>query len=93
MTVTDIVRDILTRTLWGEARGESLAKQIAVVWTIRNRVNDGRAKKAMLVCARSHTNSAAEITILSGVSLAAFTSNAWISATATRTSGRIRPVS
>jgi len=28
----------------GEARGESLAGQIAVAWTIRNRVNDGKAK-------------------------------------------------
>ncbi|MGH8345720.1 MAG: cell wall hydrolase [Pseudomonas sp.] len=37
-------RDILARTLWGEARGESLAGQIAVGWTIRNRVNDGKAK-------------------------------------------------
>ena len=36
--------DILARTLWGEARGETLAGQIAVVWTIRNRVNDGKAK-------------------------------------------------
>ena len=41
---TDKDRDILTRTLWGEARGESLAGQIAVAWTIRNRVNDGKAK-------------------------------------------------
>lgn len=30
--------------LWGEARGKSLAGQIAVAWTIRNRVNDGKAK-------------------------------------------------
>ena len=37
-------RDILARTLWGEARGESLSGQIAVAWTIRNRVFDGRAK-------------------------------------------------
>lgn len=37
-------RDVLARTLWGEARGESLAGQIAVAWTIRNRVNDGKAK-------------------------------------------------
>lgn len=40
MTVTDKDRDILARTLWGEARGEGLAGQIAVAWTIRNRVND-----------------------------------------------------
>lgn len=44
MTVADIDRDTLARTLWGEARGESLAGQIAVAWTIRNRVNDGKAK-------------------------------------------------
>ena len=44
MTVTEKDLDILARTLWGEARGESLAGQIAVAWTIRNRVNDGNAK-------------------------------------------------
>lgn len=44
MTVTEKDRDILARTLWGEARGESLAGLIAVAWTIRNRVDDGRAK-------------------------------------------------
>lgn len=44
MPVTERDRDILARTLWGEARGESLAGQIAVAWTIRNRVNDGKAK-------------------------------------------------
>ncbi|WP_277592993.1 cell wall hydrolase [Pseudomonas chlororaphis] len=44
MTVTEKDRDILARTLWGEARGEGLAGQIAVAWTIRNRVNDGRTK-------------------------------------------------
>ena len=44
MTVTERDRDILARTLWGEARGETLAGQIAVAWTIRNRVNDGRLK-------------------------------------------------
>lgn len=37
-------REVLARTLWGEARGEGLNGQIAVAWTIRNRVNDGRAK-------------------------------------------------
>ena len=47
MTVSENDRDILARTLWGEARGESLAGQIAVAWTIRNRVtmdlhNDGK---------------------------------------------------
>lgn len=44
MPVTDKDRDILARTLYGEARGESLAGQIAVAWTIRNRVNDGKDK-------------------------------------------------
>jgi N-acetylmuramoyl-L-alanine amidase len=44
MPVTEKDRDVLARTLWGEARGESLAGQIAVAWTIRNRVNDGKAK-------------------------------------------------
>ncbi|WP_219097748.1 cell wall hydrolase [Pseudomonas sp. UMAB-40] len=41
-TVADI--DILARTLWGEARGESQAGMEAVAWTIRNRVFDGKAK-------------------------------------------------
>lgn len=44
MTISDKDREILARTLWGEARGESLAGQIAVAWTIRNRVFDGKAK-------------------------------------------------
>ncbi|PWK42197.1 hypothetical protein C7534_1054 [Pseudomonas sp. OV226] len=44
MKVTENDRDILARTLWGEARGESLAGQIAVAWTIRNRVFDGKTK-------------------------------------------------
>jgi spore germination cell wall hydrolase CwlJ-like protein len=44
MTATDTDRDILARTLWGEARGESLAGQIAAAWTIRNRVDDGKTK-------------------------------------------------
>lgn len=37
-------REILARTLWGEARGEGLAGQLAVAWTIRNRVFDGKDK-------------------------------------------------
>ncbi|KJH75364.1 cell wall hydrolase [Pseudomonas sp. ES3-33] len=44
MTTTDKDRDILARTLWGEARGESVAGQIAVAWAIRNRVFDGKTK-------------------------------------------------
>lgn len=42
MTVTEKDRDVFARTLWGEARGESLSGQIAVAWTIRNRVFDGK---------------------------------------------------
>lgn len=44
MSTTDKERDVLARTLWGEARGESLAGKIAAAWTIRNRVFDGKAK-------------------------------------------------
>ena len=44
MTISDQDRDILARTLWGESRGEQLAGQIAVAWTIRNRVNDGKTR-------------------------------------------------
>jgi len=44
MTDAEKDRDVLARTLWGEARGESLAGMVAVAWTIRNRVNDGKAK-------------------------------------------------
>lgn len=38
MTVTENDRDVLARTIWGEARGEGSAGQIAVAWSIRNRV-------------------------------------------------------
>ncbi|MCH4880162.1 cell wall hydrolase [Pseudomonas sp. TMW22090] len=44
MTDASRDRDILAKTLWGEARGEGLPGQIAVAWAIRNRVNDGKAK-------------------------------------------------
>jgi len=44
MSVTERDRDILARTIWGEARGEDVIGQIAVAWTIRNRVLDGKAK-------------------------------------------------
>ncbi len=44
MTVTEKDRDVFARTLWGEARGESLAGLQACAWTIRNRVFDGKAK-------------------------------------------------
>lgn len=42
--VTERDRAILARTLWGEARGEGLAGQLAVAWAIRNRVLDGKDK-------------------------------------------------
>jgi N-acetylmuramoyl-L-alanine amidase len=32
--------------LWGEASREDLIGQIAVAWTIRNRVNDGKTKSS-----------------------------------------------
>jgi len=44
MTETEKDRDVLARTLWGEARGETLAGMLAVAWAIRNRVNDGKAR-------------------------------------------------
>ena len=44
MTETEKDRDVLARTLWGEARGETVTGMVAVAWTIRNRVNDGKAK-------------------------------------------------
>ncbi|RYE60852.1 MAG: cell wall hydrolase [Oxalobacteraceae bacterium] len=44
MTVHEKDRDVLARTLWGEARGEGLAGMVAVAWTIRNRVDDGKDK-------------------------------------------------
>lgn len=44
MTTSEKDRDILARTLWGEARGEGFDGQIAVAWTIRNRVFDGKDK-------------------------------------------------
>lgn len=44
MTVTEKERDILARTLWGESRGEDFIGQIAVAWTIRNRVFDGKTR-------------------------------------------------
>lgn len=44
MAVTDKDRAVLARTLWGEARGEGYAGQVAVAWAIRNRVNDDKNK-------------------------------------------------
>lgn len=35
--------DVLARTLWGEARGEGFNGMVAVGWTIRNRVFDGKS--------------------------------------------------
>jgi spore germination cell wall hydrolase CwlJ-like protein len=37
MTHDDHDIDIMAKTIWGEARGEELAGQIAVAWVIRNR--------------------------------------------------------
>ncbi|CAF2385788.1 unnamed protein product [Rotaria sp. Silwood2] len=34
--------DVLTRTVYGEARGESIDGQVAVAWVIRNRAAKGR---------------------------------------------------
>lgn len=47
MPASEKERDIVARTLWGEARGEGFAGQVAVAWAIRNRVemdlhNDGK---------------------------------------------------
>lgn len=44
MTVTEKDRDVLARTLFGEARGEGLAGMLAVAWSIRNRVEDCKDK-------------------------------------------------
>ena len=44
MTESETDRETLAHTLWGEARGESLAGHIAMAWTIRYRVSDGKAK-------------------------------------------------
>jgi spore germination cell wall hydrolase CwlJ-like protein len=42
MTFSDKDRDVLARTIYGEARGEGMAGMFAVGWTIRNRVSDGK---------------------------------------------------
>jgi len=44
MPITEKDRDILARTIWGEARGESTPGKVAVACTIRNRVLDGKDK-------------------------------------------------
>lgn len=44
MPITERDRDVLARTIWGEARGESTPGKVAVAWTIRNRVLDGKEK-------------------------------------------------
>lgn len=44
MTKQDSDRDILARTLWGEARGEGTQGMVAVGFVIKNRVFDGNAK-------------------------------------------------
>lgn len=40
--MTDRDLDVVARTVWGEARGESDKGVIAVAWVIRNRERDGR---------------------------------------------------
>lgn len=44
MTHIQQVHDVVARTLWGEARGEGIAGQVAVAWVIRNRVHDANAR-------------------------------------------------
>lgn len=44
MSVSAEDLDVLTRTVWGEARGEGMGGMIAVAWTIRNRVEDGKSR-------------------------------------------------
>ena len=44
MSATPADIEILARTLWAEARGEGMAGMVAVGWSIRNRVNDGKDK-------------------------------------------------
>lgn len=44
MAVTEKNRGILARTIWGEARDENVVSQIAIAWTIRNWLFDGRPK-------------------------------------------------
>ncbi|MBD8604487.1 cell wall hydrolase [Pseudomonas sp. CFBP 8771] len=44
MTHIQQVHDVVARTLWGEARGEGIAGQIAVAWVIRNRVHDANRR-------------------------------------------------
>jgi hypothetical protein len=44
MPVTEKDRGILARTIWGEARDENVVGQIAIAWTIRNWLFDGKPK-------------------------------------------------
>ncbi|MGV8917820.1 MAG: cell wall hydrolase [Pseudomonas sp.] len=44
MSLNDKDVDVLARTLFGEARGEGVGGMIAVAWSIRNRVTDGKDK-------------------------------------------------
>jgi spore germination cell wall hydrolase CwlJ-like protein len=49
--------DVLTRTVYGEARGESVDGQAAVAWVIQNRAAKGRAYMGTTikeVCLRPH---------------------------------------
>lgn len=47
--------NIVTRTLWGEARGEKLKGMVAVVWVIKNRVNQPKwwGKTYVSVCRKA----------------------------------------
>ncbi|HEY6018760.1 MAG TPA: cell wall hydrolase, partial [Candidatus Paceibacterota bacterium] len=40
MTLTDHDIDVMSRTIYGEARGEQWDGQVAVGWVIRNRLED-----------------------------------------------------
>lgn len=40
--------DYITKTVWGEARGLSKTQQAGVVWTILNRLDDGRFGKEII---------------------------------------------
>jgi N-acetylmuramoyl-L-alanine amidase len=51
--LSGVDRDVLTRTLWGEARGEPEAGQIAIVHVLRNRVL-ARGTTAAAECLRPY---------------------------------------
>ena len=45
--------DVLARTIWGEARGEGRAGQIAVGWAIRNQVEAALGSDGSTDCYRA----------------------------------------